>query len=163
MSELDKIAKTKEHTEKIICPECGSVENATVKHTAPWWLYAHNCSKCGYCITESEWRSLKNLKKISFDNNYPKLHNQTAAELLLVINDVSGAMLNTVCERVTKYDTLRGDGKYYHIENDQVFMILVFLGDKGIPFTSIRKMNQENIDKYCDSVGEVFLIDVKEG
>ena len=104
----------------------------------------------------------KLIKSIEFNNNYPKLHNQTAAELLLVINDVSGAMLNTICEHLTKYDTLRGDGKYYHIENDQVFMILVFLGDKGIPFTSIRKMSQENIDKYCDSVGEVFLIDVKE-
>lgn len=163
MSKLDKITQTEEHTEKIICPECNSIETATVKHTSPWWLYAHNCSNCGYCITESEWRACKNLKKISFNNDYPKLHNQATAELLLVINDVSGAMLNTICERVTKYDTLRNDGKYYHIDNNQDFMILVFLGNKGIPFTSIRKMNQENIDKYCDSVGEVFLIDVKEG
>lgn len=43
------------HLEKIICPKCKSVEEAAVQHTNPFWSYVHECSKCEYMITESEW------------------------------------------------------------------------------------------------------------
>lgn len=51
--------KIESHKEKIICPNCGSIETATVKHTVPWWMYFHICLKCEYAIMESEWNKYK--------------------------------------------------------------------------------------------------------
>lgn len=48
-----------QHEEKIICPECKSIETATVLHTFPWATFIHECSKCKYVIMESEWEKLK--------------------------------------------------------------------------------------------------------
>lgn len=45
------------HTEKIICPECEFVQDATVEHTIPWHSYVHECVKCKYMIMESEWNN----------------------------------------------------------------------------------------------------------
>ena len=42
------------HTERIRCPGCGCVQDATVDHTLPYWSYMHVC-ECGYTIIESEW------------------------------------------------------------------------------------------------------------
>lgn len=43
----------------ILCPECGSVELATIDtSTVPWWTYIHDCKSCGYTIMESEWDEL---------------------------------------------------------------------------------------------------------
>ncbi|MCE5226490.1 MAG: ASCH domain-containing protein [Porphyromonadaceae bacterium] len=45
----------------ILCPECGSVELATIDtSTVPWWTYIHDCKNCGYTIMEyaSEWDAL---------------------------------------------------------------------------------------------------------
>jgi hypothetical protein len=46
---------SKEHIEIISCPECGEIQEGTVKHTWPWWTYLHQCNKCDYWIMESEW------------------------------------------------------------------------------------------------------------
>jgi C4-type Zn-finger protein len=48
------------HTEQIKCPSCGTVQDATVEHTEPFYCYVHDCDKCGYTITESEWERLDN-------------------------------------------------------------------------------------------------------
>lgn len=46
----------------IKCPECGAVELANVDTTTyPWNTFIHSCSKCKYCIMESEWDQLKAL------------------------------------------------------------------------------------------------------
>lgn len=43
----------------ICCPECGSVELATIDTSSvPWWTYIHDCKNCGYTIMESEWDAL---------------------------------------------------------------------------------------------------------
>lgn len=47
------------HIETIKCPNCGSIENAQVEHTQPFYNYTHQCSKCGYIITESEWEKIR--------------------------------------------------------------------------------------------------------
>ncbi len=39
----------------IICPECGSLEDANIKVGIPWNTYIHECSECKYVIMESEW------------------------------------------------------------------------------------------------------------
>lgn len=41
--------------EKIKCPECGTIQEAEVEQSIPWWIYIHECEKCKYIIMESEW------------------------------------------------------------------------------------------------------------
>lgn len=43
------------HQETVRCPECESIEVATVEHYWPWPAFVHHCSKCAYIIMESEW------------------------------------------------------------------------------------------------------------
>ena len=43
------------HPETIICPECGSIQEATVQHGNPFNTYIHECSVCGHIIMESDW------------------------------------------------------------------------------------------------------------
>lgn len=45
------------HSETIICPMCEELQEATVEHTIPWYSFVHECDKCGYIITESEWEA----------------------------------------------------------------------------------------------------------
>ena len=44
---------------RIICPNCGSVENAEIEISMPFNIYIHYCSKCEYVIMESEWAKIK--------------------------------------------------------------------------------------------------------
>ena len=46
------------HIERIVCPSCGKVQDATVEHTMPWWSYVHECD-CGNIIGESECQKSK--------------------------------------------------------------------------------------------------------
>ena len=46
-------------TEKIVCPECGQIQKAKVKHTIPFHTYIHECEKCKYIIMESEWERVE--------------------------------------------------------------------------------------------------------
>lgn len=43
------------HEDVIVCPRCGTKQKAVVRHTIPFFDYTHECEKCGYWITESEW------------------------------------------------------------------------------------------------------------
>gem|GEM_PF-1666702 len=38
---------------KIICPNCESIESASIE-------YFHECSNCGYIITDSDWQEVEN-------------------------------------------------------------------------------------------------------
>jgi hypothetical protein len=40
-------------------------------------------------------------------------------------------------------------------------MLLLFVGDKNIMFSSLRKQNGENAILYAESVGELFKITVQ--
>lgn len=44
------------HMETIICPECKSIQDATVEHTIPWATYIHECTNCHYIVMESDWQ-----------------------------------------------------------------------------------------------------------
>lgn len=44
--------------DRIKCPECGTVQDATIEFDRSWMpfpCYVHDCEKCGYTIMESEW------------------------------------------------------------------------------------------------------------
>ena len=43
---------------KIVCPNCLSVQKAEEEKAYPFWIYVHQCTKCGYIITESEWERI---------------------------------------------------------------------------------------------------------
>lgn len=56
VSEGGEMTKINIQTETIICPRCGSREEAMASQSgAEWWAYVHWCFGCGYCIMESEW------------------------------------------------------------------------------------------------------------
>jgi ribosomal protein L37AE/L43A len=50
---------TMTHKVVIRCPNCIQLQNATVKHTEPFYTYIHECSNCKYVITESDWDEVK--------------------------------------------------------------------------------------------------------
>lgn len=65
----DEEIKIETFTETIRCPECGTVQEAEVEATIPWFTYIHTCEKCGYVIMESEWERMDDLKGESNGKN----------------------------------------------------------------------------------------------
>lgn len=104
------------------------------------------------------------MRKINFSHNYIKLQDQTSATLLAVFplklsrNDESHNSL-------IAYDTAIKDGGNYKLRSGE-YVVLLFLGNKGIPFTTIRShigmygLNKE--EYYTKHIGEEFEIVIKE-
>ena len=103
----------------------------------------------------------KELKEIRFDNNYPKLHNQKHARLVMVIQGILGEMLLKNFPDLTFFDTLRDDEIYYDIKPEESYMLLLFVGDKEIMFSTLRKQNEENAILYAESIGEVYKLKIE--
>lgn len=103
------------------------------------------------------------MPKIKFNNNYPKLNGQKSAKLLMCISDLPERLLRTKYEDLLFYDTRRDDGKFYQAwQAGQKFLLLLFLGDKGLLFTTLRTDNEENRDKYAGFVGVDFEIIIED-
>ena len=103
------------------------------------------------------------MRQIKFNNNYPKLHRQKTAKLLMCISDLPENLLRTKYADLYFYDTLRDDGKFYQAwQAGQKFLLLLFLGDKGLLFTTLRPDNIENRDQYADFVGADFEIIIED-
>ena len=95
--------------------------------------------------------------KIKFSHNYPKLWNQQTAELLAV-KDIK--INKQTHPDLIEYDTKVKDGEYYTLKAGN-YIQLVFLGDKGIPFCTIRSAYPQNkVDYYRQNIGKVFEIEV---
>lgn len=82
------------------------------------------------------------MQEIKFNHNYKKLHNQT--EAFLVWRDV--AYPERLDKEFIYYDT---EGSYV-LDKNKSYLMLYFVGDKGIPFTTLRTNNVENRKKYID-------------
>lgn len=95
------------------------------------------------------------MNEIRFNRNYKKLHNQKKGYLVYV--DI--VHYQDLSPEFIKYDT---DGRY-KLQNNHEYMILYFLGDKHIPFTTLRKYNQDNLNRYSRHRDEFFKIIVEEG
>ena len=98
------------------------------------------------------------MKKINFSHNYPKLWNQTFAELLAVktikINK------NTHPD-LLEYDTKTASGEHFPLKTGN-YIQLIFLGNKGIPFCTIRSAYpQSKVDYYNGLIGEILQIELK--
>lgn len=97
--------------------------------------------------------------QIKFNNAYPKLHGQKTAKLLMCLSDIPEKLLRTKYNDLLEYDTLRNDGSFYRSwYAGQKFLLLLFLGDKGILFTTLRADNDENRNKYAGLIGAEFEI-----
>ena len=81
------------------------------------------------------------INEIHFKKNFKKLHNQNWASVINVIT-VKGWELT---EKFKEYDTEND----YQINKDEKYLLIFLMGDEFIPFTTIRKFNDENILKYC--------------
>ena len=95
------------------------------------------------------------MNKIRFLGEYVKLNGQRKAKLL----DVLSVHINeSECHsELLKYDTLRTDGSRYNI-TDGSYLLLFFLGDKGMLFTTIRRWTYEQMLYYKERIGKMFDI-----
>jgi hypothetical protein len=109
---------------------------------------------------------------IKFNHYYPKLWGQTSAELLAVRRiDIP----NELCEELRLYDAKyigaqKPPGSVWFNEShyyDEFYPLpsgdclqLIFLGDKRIPFCTIRKKTKEAY--YRSRIGEIFQINIED-
>lgn len=94
------------------------------------------------------------MNPIRFSHDYPKLWNQKTAKLVAVETVTVSDGLNP---SLKEYDTKTVEGGYFHIADGE-YLQLVFVGDLGIPFSTLRKMNYENLDYYKSHVGKWFEV-----
>ena len=94
------------------------------------------------------------MNEIKFSKNYKKLHNQNKATLLWL---TVGKAIELHPDFI-EYDT---EGQY-EIKKDQKYILLVFLGINGIPFTSLRKFNDENVRRFVGKENQEFNIVIEE-
>ena len=99
------------------------------------------------------------MNQIKFSKEYVKLHGQTTAKLLAVYPQT----INNTYKELIDYDTIATDGTRYELKPGK-YILLVFIGDKHIPFTTIRSdkpaMNgmKSKWDYYKEKIGEDFAI-----
>jgi hypothetical protein len=99
---------------------------------------------------------------IKFSHNYPKLWGQTTAELLAVRKLHIPDDLN---DTLKTYDTTyrlksANDGNVYaaYLLPQGECLQLIFLGDKRIPFCTIRRWTPQKETYYKGLVGQIFEI-----
>jgi hypothetical protein len=93
--------------------------------------------------------------QISFSHNYPKLHGQKQATLLVI----EKCILSKLTDEFIEYDTAY-DGGHYHLAPG-TYILLVFLGEKHIPFTTMRPFTEEKYRYYEAGIGKIFTINHK--
>lgn len=100
------------------------------------------------------------MKKIKFSHNYYKLHGQTKAELLAV---KELKIDENTPKALIDYDTSFENGKYPLSKGD--YVQLVFLGNFGIPFCTIRRKigmrGYNKLEYYTPLIGETFDVEVE--
>lgn len=94
------------------------------------------------------------MKKIKFSKEYPKLWKQVMAKLI----DVQNIYEDAISLDLKEYDTKAEDGSYYELPKGKLLQ-LTFIGEKRIPFCTIRRWTQEKEFYYSNSIGEMFEIE----
>lgn len=92
------------------------------------------------------------MPKIEFAEQYPKLYGQTSAKLV----SVQVLYPRDFTTELLEYDTKNIHGKYYPIDTTKTHIQLVFVGNLGIPFCTLRKYKREKLDWYRDLIGDIF-------
>ncbi len=94
------------------------------------------------------------MNKIKFSHNYPKLWNQEEAILLAVLK-IDSCEFN---EDLIEYDTKNCEGNYYPLKTGK-YIQLIFLGNKRIPFCTIRSYNSDKFRYYISLLNQKFRIE----
>ena len=102
--------------------------------------------------------------QIKFSHNYPKLWHQKKAELLAVrIIDAQAVQINqdlieydTGFETVDDFMDIQKD--YYQLPKQGKLIQLIFIGDKDIPFCTLRRHTEQKYQYYFSCIGEVFEV-----
>jgi hypothetical protein len=110
--------------------------------------------------------------KITFSHDYPKLHGQDKAQLLDARIWDRDLMHEDFIEYDTRYfDASKENVDLYDAKNPYAhyplpagkYIVLVFFGNKMIPFTTVRPWTENKEKYYTDSIREWFDIVIKEG
>lgn len=107
------------------------------------------------------------MEKIRFSNNYIKLQNQTTAVLTRVEDLELNKRTREQLKEFLQRDTAMVGGGNYELRNGK-YVILYFLGDRNIEFTTIRYAKPYYYGKLFDRkkwalerIGKVFKIEIK--
>lgn len=101
--------------------------------------------------------------EIKFSHRYPKIHDQKTAQLLAV----KTARRVEFTKEFIDYDTLfvkddEGNfGGYFPLPEGN-YIVLLFLGNEYIPFTTVRRFTEEKFKYYHSSIGKIFDIRIKK-
>ncbi len=97
---------------------------------------------------------------IVFSKNYKKLWGQNKA-ILVYLREID--FFNEKQKSLKEYDTLAVDGSYFQLKNGK-YLQLVFLGNKGIPFCTLRPAYNgygKSILYYTEYLNKEFEIIIK--
>ena len=97
------------------------------------------------------------MRTIKFSHDYPKLHGQTGATLV----QVRIIQAESLSESLIKYDTVfweNGKEQFYPLPKKGEVIQLLFFGNEGIPFCTIRRHTPEKERYYTGSIGYEFQI-----
>lgn len=97
---------------------------------------------------------------IKFAKNFLKLHGQTSAQLVAVRLLDTALMSPTDFKEMYEYDAKADDGSYYPLNKDKTYTQLIFVGNKNIPFATLR--NKDKHIDYMNSIGWVYNIEVEK-
>ena len=150
---MGKIKKSSNNNSGIFlcCKKCGKILN---KNNTAMYRNKFYCKECRFFITNNTTKN-----EIKFSKNYPKLWGQTSAKLIAV-EDIN--IDENTNKDLLEYDTKADDGSYYELKKGK-YIQLIFLGNKNIPFCTIRsaytKQYGNKKEYYQSKVGEVFYIE----
>ncbi|AKL98283.1 hypothetical protein [Endomicrobium proavitum] len=105
---------------------------------------------------------MENFLPIRFKHNFLKLENQSSAQLILAKeinfkNDKDFVFVNYDAAYLTDDCSIK-----FHDLPDGKYLLLLFVGYDNILFTTLRKNNKENREKYAKNVGRYFEIIIEE-
>ena len=99
------------------------------------------------------------MERIKFSHDYPKLWGQTTAKLIgIEFIEPKDFPLN---QDLLDYDTKTNEGEYYPLPKGK-YLQLVFLGNKKIPFCTIRRWTTTKDEYYVKQIGKEFEIVIEK-
>jgi len=104
------------------------------------------------------------MNKIKFTHNYEKLWKQTSGKLVYIrTREAKTVQKNTsLIEYDTTYSDSNGNRLHYELPKKGKLIQLVFMGNLGIPFCTLRKYTPEKFEYYRSKFGENFKIVINE-
>lgn len=100
------------------------------------------------------------MNTIKFAKQFLKLHGQTSAELVAVRLVDTALMSPADFDELYNYDCKADNGSYYSLNKDKTYTQLIFIGNKNIPFATLR--NKDKYMDYVNQIGWVFSVEVEK-